>query len=93
MIEGDGDDRSGELTGLSDAATERVPGIRGDRAGRRGSPRLCPARHLPQPVAACLSITARRILSRMATKSRESIYGGSIRAASDPPSTWWPGER
>jgi hypothetical protein len=39
------------------------------------SPPLCPARHRPQSVAACLSIVPRRILSRMGTKSRETIYG------------------
>ena len=32
---------------------------------------LCPSRHPPQSVAACLSCAARRILSRMGTKSRE----------------------
>ena len=44
---------------------------------------LCPARYPPQSVAACLSIVARRILSRMGTKSRETIYGASIRAAAE----------
>ena len=44
---------------------------------------MCPARHPPQSVAACLSIVPRRILSRMGTKSRETIYGGSIRAAAE----------
>ena len=47
------------------------------------SPPLCPARHPPQSVAACLSIVARRILSRMGTKSRETIYGASVRAAAE----------
>ena len=46
-------------------------------------PPLCPARHPPQSVAACLSIVARRILSRMGTKSRETIYGASVRAAAE----------
>ena len=32
---GDGDDRSGEFTGLSDAAPERAAGVRGDRAVHR----------------------------------------------------------
>jgi hypothetical protein len=45
------------------------------------SPPLFPARHPPQSVAACLSIVAGRILSRMGTKSRETIYGASVRAA------------
>jgi hypothetical protein len=44
---------------------------------------LCPGRHPPQSVAACLSRAARRILSRMGTKSRETIYGSSVRAASE----------
>jgi hypothetical protein len=44
---------------------------------------LCPARHPPQSVAACLSIVAQRILSRLGTKSRETIYGASIRAAAE----------
>jgi hypothetical protein len=46
-------------------------------------PPLCPARYPPQSVAACLSIVARRILSRMGTKSRETIYGASVRAAAE----------
>ena len=44
---------------------------------------LCPPRHPPQSVAACLSIVAGRILTRMGTKSRETIYGGSVRAAAE----------
>lgn len=44
---------------------------------------LCPARYPPQPVAACLSRAARRILSCMGTKSRETIYGTSVRAAAE----------
>ena len=44
---------------------------------------LCPSRHPPQSVAACLSRVARRILSRMGTKSRETIYGASVRAAAE----------
>jgi hypothetical protein len=47
------------------------------------SPPLCPSRHPPQSVAACLSIVPRRILSRMGSKSRETIYGGSVRAAAE----------
>ena len=34
-------------------------------------------------LAACLSRAARRILSRMGSKSRETIYGGSVRAAAE----------
>jgi hypothetical protein len=48
-----------------------------------GVPPLCPARCPPQSVAACLSIVAGRILSRMGTKSRETIYGASVRAAAE----------
>jgi hypothetical protein len=44
---------------------------------------LCSSRHRPQSVAACLSIVAGRILSRMGTKSRETIYGASVRAAAE----------
>jgi hypothetical protein len=44
---------------------------------------LCPARHPPQSVAACLSRAARRILSRIGNKSRETIYGASVRAAAE----------
>jgi len=44
---------------------------------------LCPARHPQQSVAACLSRAARRILPPMGTKSRESIYGASVRAAAE----------
>jgi hypothetical protein len=52
---------------------------------RRGaaSPPLCPSRHPPQSVEACLSIVAGRILFRMGSKSRETIYGASIRAAAE----------
>src|SRR6476659_3335785 len=49
----------------------------------RSSRPLCPARYPPQSVAACLSRAARRILSRMGSKSRETIYGGSMRAAAE----------
>ena len=42
-----------------------------------------PVTYPPQSVAACLSRATRRILSRMSTKSRETIYGGSVRAAAD----------
>jgi hypothetical protein len=38
---------------------------------------------LSTAIAACLSRAARRILSRMGTKSRETIYGGSVRAAAE----------
>jgi hypothetical protein len=43
------------------------------------------ARHVfhPQSVAACRSRAARRILSRMGTKSRETLYGSSVRAAAE----------
>ena len=47
------------------------------------TPPLSPPFDPPQSVAACLSIAARRILSRMGTKSRETIYGASIRAAAE----------
>jgi hypothetical protein len=43
---------------------------------------LCPVSCPPQSVAACLSIAARRILSRMGTKSRGTIFGSSVRARS-----------
>jgi hypothetical protein len=62
---------------------------RAERDDRRSSPRhrrrlpLCPSRYPPLSVAACLSIAARRILSRMGTKSRETIYGASVRAAAE----------
>ena len=41
------------------------------------------ARHPPQSVAACLFVVAGRILSRMGIKSRETIYGASVRAAAE----------
>jgi hypothetical protein len=44
---------------------------------------LCPARYPLQSVAACLPRAARRILSRMGSKSRETIYGSSVRAAAE----------
>jgi hypothetical protein len=47
------------------------------------SPPLCPARYPPRGLAACLSRAALRILSRMGTKSRETIYGSSVRAAAE----------
>jgi hypothetical protein len=50
---------------------------------RSASPPLCPARYPPLSVAACRYRAARRILSRMGTKSRETIYGASIRAAAE----------
>jgi hypothetical protein len=46
-------------------------------------PPLCPARYPPPSVAACLSVVALRILSRMGTKSRETLYGSSVRAAAE----------
>jgi hypothetical protein len=52
-------------------------------SGLAAPPPLCPARNPPQSVAACLSRAVRRILSRMGTKSRETIYGGSVRAAAE----------
>src|SRR6266404_648129 len=39
--------------------------------------------HPQQSVVACLSIVAGRILSRVGTKSRETIYGASVRAAAE----------
>jgi hypothetical protein len=47
------------------------------------SPPLCPARYPPQGLAACRYRAALRILSRMGTKSRETIYGASVRAAAE----------
>jgi hypothetical protein len=47
------------------------------------SPSLCPALHPPQSVAGCLCIVTGRILSRMGTKSRDTIYGASVRAAAE----------
>jgi hypothetical protein len=44
---------------------------------------LRPSRYAPQAVAACPCSAARGILQRMGTKSRETIYGGSIRAAAE----------
>src|SRR4249920_2402227 len=49
----------------------------------RSSRPLCAARHPPQSVAACLSRATARILTRMGTKSRETIYGASVRAAAE----------
>ena len=43
-----------------------------ETAGRRLP--LCPARHPPQSVAACLFIVAGRNLSRIGSKSRETIW-------------------
>jgi len=60
------------------AACQRVAAL-----GGAASPPLCPARHRPQSVAACLSRATGRILSRMGTKSRETIYGASVRAAAE----------
>jgi hypothetical protein len=50
--------------------------------GAASSP-LCPARHPPQGLAVCRLRAARRILSRMGTKSREMIYGASVRSAAE----------
>ena len=63
----------------------RLTVIGGQRCPARGaaSPPLGPSRHPPQCLAACLSRVARRILSRMGTKSRETIYGASVRAAAE----------
>ena len=75
----------------SDLKKEQGKSRRGRAAsslqGRRdaASLPLCPARYPPQAAAACLFIVARRILSPMATKSRETIYGESIRAAAERP--------
>ena len=44
--------------------------------------RMCPSSCRPQSVAACLSRAARRS-SCMGTKSRDTIYGASIRAAAE----------
>jgi hypothetical protein len=63
------------VSGLRRRANKPLPGA--------SSPPLCPARHPQQSVAACLSIVAGRILSRMGSKSRETIYGGSVRAAAE----------
>jgi hypothetical protein len=57
-----------------------------DRRSSRGTGLrrpLCPARHPPQSVAACPSVAAWRILSPRGTKSREVIYGASVRAAAE----------
>ncbi len=49
-------------------------------------PPLCPARHPPQSVAACLSRTARRILSRMGTnRARRSTARPSGPQRKKPP--------
>jgi hypothetical protein len=47
------------------------------------SPPLCPSRCPPQSVAACPPVVAGRILSPMGSKSRETIYGSSVRAAAE----------
>jgi hypothetical protein len=46
-------------------------------------PPLRPTRYPPQSVAACPSRAAGSILSGMGTKSRETIYGSSVRAAAE----------
>jgi hypothetical protein len=48
------------------------------RPGRR-----VPARYPPRAVAACSSVVPWRIVSPMGTKSRETIYGASLRAAAE----------
>jgi hypothetical protein len=65
---------------------------------------MCGSRKL-QAVVACPDHALRRVLPVMGTKSREADARLSIQAnrlvalrttkisASDPPSTWWPGER
>ena len=50
---------------------------------RRAAPPLCLARCPPQSVAACRWRAARRILCRMGSKSRETLYGSSVRAAAE----------
>ena len=49
---------------------------------RSGVAPLCPSRYPPQSVAACLSAWPGDPL-RMGTKSRETIYGASVRAAAE----------
>ena len=44
---------------------------------------VVPGRHPPQSVAACLSRAARRILCHKGSKSRETLYGSSVRAAAE----------
>ena len=51
--------------------------------GCRALPPLCPSRHPPQSVAACPSRATQRILSRMGSKSHETVYGESIRAVAE----------
>src|SRR5215470_18093415 len=46
-------------------------------------PPLCWACHPSQSLAACLFRAAGRILSRMGTKSRETIYGAAVLAAAE----------
>src|SRR3989442_6391035 len=49
----------------------------------RKPPLLCPARYPPQSVAACRYRAARRILCRIGSQSRETIYGASMPAAAE----------
>jgi hypothetical protein len=44
---------------------------------------LCPPRYPPQAVATCGMPDLRAMLLAMGTKSRESIYGASVRAAAE----------
>jgi hypothetical protein len=62
---------------------DAAPASAAEAVPKGASPPLCPARYPQQSVAACLSIVALRILSRMGTKSRETIYGASVRAAAE----------
>ena len=65
------------LTCASRSAASAAP------ARGAASPPLCPVRHPPQSVAACLSRAGRRILTCMGTKSRETIYGASAERATE----------
>ena len=47
-------------------------------------PRSCPANAVAPPnVAACPQVSARRILAHMTTKSRQYLFGSSVRAAAE----------
>jgi hypothetical protein len=65
--------------------TEIVTTAHDDRPKRRNGaapPPLCPSRHTPQSVAACVPRGPAHPLA-MGTKSRETIYGTSVRAAAE----------
>ncbi len=47
------------------------------------APSLCPVRYPAQAVAACLGPLGRAMLLAMGSKSRETIYGSSVRAAAE----------